>query len=77
MQVGDLVQYRSYWSTWEGLGIVLEKDKIIGNSVTRYFIHWPGKPEIVGNESTWESPKDIILISENKSEKTLDKHASM
>ena len=74
MKVGDLVQYRSYWSTWESAGIILEKDKI-NTYTTRYFIHWPGKPENVGNENAWESPKDIILISENKSEKTLDKRS--
>jgi len=65
MQVGDLVQYRSYWSTWDGHGIVIEKEKISSN-VRRFLVHWPGKPEHVGIETTWESPKDMVIVSENR-----------
>jgi len=78
MQVGDLVIYKSHASTYEGTGLIHAKEQISTGITTqwlgqirdqrvyRYKISWPAKPEHIGKTMTWESPRDVELISESR-----------
>ena len=64
MQVGDLVIYKPHASTYEGTGLIHAKETV-SNDVCRYKVSWPAKPAHVGKTMTWESPRDIEVISTN------------
>ena len=65
MKVGDLVIYKPHASTYEGTGLI-HAIEAVSSDVYRYKVSWPGKPAHVGKTMTWESPRDVEIISENR-----------
>ena len=76
MKIGDLVIYKSWASTYEGTGLIHAVEKV-SSSCSRYKVSWPGKaahlrekhsrfPWMWGETMTWESPRDIEVISERR-----------
>jgi len=65
MKVGDLVIYKLHASTYKGTGLIHAKEKL-GFGLSRYKISWPAKPAYIGKTMTWESPRDVEVISEGR-----------
>jgi len=65
MNVGDLVIYKPYASTYKGTGLVHVKEQV-AVGVYRYKISWPAKPAHIGETMTWESPRDVEVISASR-----------
>ena len=65
MQVGDLVIYKPWASTYEGTGLIHAKEQV-STGVYRYKISWPAKPAHIGKAMTWESPKDVEVINASR-----------
>ena len=65
MQVGDLVIYKPWASTYEGTGLI-HAIEAVSNDVNRYKVSWPAKPAHVGKTMTWESPRDVEVISASR-----------
>ena len=65
MKVGDLVRNKGYHNdNLLGVGLVYELDRIaIG--VHRYKVYW-ANAEFGWAKNTWESPRDIEVISESR-----------
>ena len=65
MKVGDLVIYKPHASTYEGTGLIHAVQKVTSD-VRRYKVSWPGKAAHMGETMTWESPRDIEVLSESR-----------
>ena len=65
MKVGDLVIYKAWASTYEGTGLIHAIEKV-SSSCSRYKVSWPGKAAHFGETMTWESPRDIEVLSESR-----------
>ena len=65
MQVGDLVIYKPWASTYEGTGLI-HAIEAVSRDVSRYKVSWPAKPAHVGKTMTWESPRDVEVISASR-----------
>jgi hypothetical protein len=65
MRVGDLVIYKPHASTYEGTGLIHTKEQV-STGIYRYKISWPAKPVYIGKTMTWESPRDVEVISANR-----------
>ena len=74
MQVGDLVRNKGYMvdvasrrrsnTLRRYTGLVYELDRI-ATSVHRYKVYWANAPSCWA-KNTWESPRDIEVISESR-----------
>ena len=65
MQVGDLVIYKPWASTYEGTGLI-HAIEAVSSDVYRYKVSWPAKPVHIGRTMTWESPRDVEVISASR-----------
>ena len=65
MQVGDLVIYKPWASTYEGTGLI-HAIEAVSSDVYRYKVSWPAKPANAGETMTWESPRDVEVVSASR-----------
>ena len=65
MKVGALVIYKPHASTYEGTGLIHAIESV-SSDVYRYKVSWPAKPAHIGKTMTWESPRDVEIISESR-----------
>jgi hypothetical protein len=65
VKVGDLVIYKPHASTYEGTGLI-HAIETVSSDVYRYKVSWPAKPVHIGKTMTWESPRDVEVISESR-----------